>query len=129
GAARRQSVVSARLTWPATGPITNFFGPGHPLGIDIGQRQGSVFAATEGKVTFAGGDSCCSYGLYVVIDSASGIRTVYGHLSAFTVKKGDRVVAGQPIGRIGSTGNSTGPHLHFEVIDNGVRRDPLVYLR
>ena len=128
GAAQRQAAASARLVWPATGPITSFYGPSHPLGIDIGESTGNIVAATTGRIAFAGGNPCCSYGLYVVIDSPAGIRTVYGHLSAFAVKTGDKVTQGQVIGKAGSTGNSTGPHLHFEVIDNGIRRNPLTYL-
>jgi murein DD-endopeptidase MepM/ murein hydrolase activator NlpD len=117
-----------RLVWPALGPITNYFGPSHPLGIDIGQSEGPVVAATDGLVLFAGGDPCCSYGLYVVVDGPEGIVTLYAHLNSISVTQGQRVRQGQQLGIVGSTGHATGPHLHFEVIDNGVRRDPLSYL-
>jgi hypothetical protein len=117
-----------RLVWPALGPITSYFGPSHPLGIDIGQSEGPIVAATDGVIIFAGGDPCCSYGLYVVIDSTEGIITLYAHLDSISVTQGQRVRQGQQLGIVGCTGHCTGPHLHFEVIDNGVRRDPLSYL-
>ena len=85
-------------------------------------------AATEGTVVFAGGNACCSYGLYVVIMSPGGIETLYAHLNSIYVSQGEYVSQGQGIGVIGNSGYSTGVHLHFEVIDNGVRQDPLDYL-
>jgi len=116
------------LVWPALGPITSHFEPSHPLGIDIGQSEGSVVAATDGIVVFAGGDPCCSYGLYVVVESTEGIFTLYAHLDSISVTQGQRVRQGQPLGIVGCTGHCFGTHLHFEVIDGGVRRDPLSYL-
>ena len=117
-----------RLVWPATGPITSYFGPGHPLGIDIGQSEGPVVAATDGVVLFAGGDPCCSYGLYTVVHSPDGLITLYAHLDSIDVTEGESVRQGQPLGVVGCTGHCFGTHLHFEVIDDGVRRDPLSYL-
>jgi murein DD-endopeptidase MepM/ murein hydrolase activator NlpD len=119
------------LIWPIYGPISSYMGPSHPLGIDIdgfnlvGQP---IVAATSGTVVFAGGNACCSYGLYVVIVSPGGIETLYAHLSSISVVQGQQVSQGQVIGIIGNTGYSTGTHLHFEVIDNGVRVNPLAYL-
>jgi murein DD-endopeptidase MepM/ murein hydrolase activator NlpD len=106
-------------------------GPGHPLGIDIdGYHLGAapIAAATSGTVIFAGGNACCSYGLYVVVMSPDGIETLYAHLSSISVVQGEEVVQGQQVGIIGNTGYSTGVHLHFEVIDNGVRVNPTAYL-
>lgn len=117
-----------RLVWPALGPVTSHFGPSHPLGIDIGQPEGRVVAATDGVVIFAGGNRCCSYGLYVVVESPDGITTVYAHLESVVVTAGHRVRQGQPLGIVGCTGRCFGTHLHFEVIDGGVRRNPLLYL-
>jgi murein DD-endopeptidase MepM/ murein hydrolase activator NlpD len=117
-----------RLVWPAQGPITSHFGPSHPLGIDIGQSEGAIVAATDGIVVFAGGEPCCSYGLYVVIQGPEGIATLYAHLESISVTQGQQVRQGQPLGIVGCTGHCSGTHLHFEVIDNGVRRDPLSYL-
>jgi murein DD-endopeptidase MepM/ murein hydrolase activator NlpD len=119
------------LIWPVVGPISSPYGPSHPLGIDIdGYRlQGApVGAATSGTVIFAGGNACCSYGLYVVVMSPSGIETLYAHLSSIVVTQGETVSQGEELGVIGSTGYSTGTHLHFEVIDNGVRENPVAYL-
>jgi murein DD-endopeptidase MepM/ murein hydrolase activator NlpD len=122
---------SEGLIWPIVGPISSPYGPSHPLGIDIdgynlvGQP---IAAATGGTVIFSGGNACCSYGLYVVIMSPGGIETLYGHLSSLSVSQGETVEQGERIGIIGSTGYSTGTHLHFEVIDNGVRQNPMNYL-
>ena len=119
------------LIWPLGGPVSSPYGPGHPLGIDIDgfYLQGAaVAAATSGVVLFAGGNACCSYGLYVVIVSDSGIETLYAHLNSIYVSQGEYVSQGQAIGVVGSTGYSTGTHLHFEVIDNGVRQNPIAYL-
>jgi murein DD-endopeptidase MepM/ murein hydrolase activator NlpD len=121
----------AGLIWPLYGPISSPYGAGHPLGIDIDGFHlvgSSIAAATSGTVVFAGGNACCSYGLYVVIVSPDGIETMYAHLSSIYVSAGETVAQGQSIGVIGDTGYSTGVHLHFEVIDNGVRVNPLSYL-
>jgi murein DD-endopeptidase MepM/ murein hydrolase activator NlpD len=119
------------LIWPVAGPISSPYGPSHPLGVDIdGYRLGgaAVAAATSGTVLFAGGNACCSYGLYVVVMSPGGIETLYAHLSSIVVTQGQTVSQGEEIGVIGSTGYSTGTHLHFEVIDNGTRENPAAYL-
>jgi murein DD-endopeptidase MepM/ murein hydrolase activator NlpD len=119
------------LIWPVVGPVSSYMGAGHPLGIDIdGYRLAgaAIAASTSGTVIFAGGNACCSYGLYVVIMSPEGIETLYAHLSSISVTAGEVVSQGQQIGVIGDTGYSTGVHLHFEVIDNGVRVNPLNYL-
>jgi len=119
------------LIWPAVGPISSYYGPSHPLGIDIdlfNNPNAAIAAATGGVVTFAGGNASYSYGLYVVIVSPDGIETLYAHLSSISVVQGQQVVQGQVIGYAGCTGYCTGNHLHFEVIDNGVRQNPLNYL-
>jgi len=119
------------LIWPVVGPISSYYGPSHPLGIDIDGYNlpgAPIAAATAGTVVFAGGDPCCSYGYHVIVMSPEGIETVYGHLSVISVSQGEQVAQGQQLGIIGSTGYSTGRHLHFEVIDNGVRENPLDYL-
>ena len=132
GAAVRSGPKSSHgLIWPVVGPISSYYGPSHPLGIDIDGFNlpgAPVAAATAGTVIFAGGNACCSYGLYVIVRSAGGIETVYAHLSSIAVTQGQQVVQGAEVGIIGSTGYSTGRHLHFEVIDNGVRENPLDYL-
>ncbi|MCL4396427.1 MAG: peptidoglycan DD-metalloendopeptidase family protein [Chloroflexi bacterium] len=115
--------------WPVSGRITQGFWTRHP-GIDIGAPKGTpIYAADSGYVIVAGWDQeTVSYGFMILINHGNGYLTRYGHLSAFAVGVGDSVKKGQLIGRVGSTGNSTGPHLHFEIIKNGVRRNPFNYL-
>ncbi len=121
--------TAGAFAWPATGPITSRFGPAHPLGIDIGlPLRTPVVAARHGMVIFAGGDPCCSYGLYVIVRHDAGYTTTYGHLSEILVEAGQAVVAGQAVGLSGDTGHSTGPHLHFEIRRDGVPLDPLLFL-
>lgn len=117
--------------WPAGGPISSYYGPSHPLGIDIdlfNNAGAPVSAAMGGVVTFAGGNPCCSYGYYVVVDHGNGYQTLYAHLSSIGVSSGEVVSQGQYLGAGGSTGYSTGDHLHFEVQLNGSRVNPLNYL-
>ena len=115
--------------WPAAGRMTSWFGPSHPLGIDIAMSVGTpVFASAAGQVTFVGGHPCCSYGHHVIIRHDQTFTTRYGHLSRFAVKLGKWVEQGDLIGYSGSTGASTGPHLHFEIRRNGTPRNPLNWL-
>jgi len=109
------------------GPVTQWYGY-HP-GIDIAPGFGTpIVAAHSGVVTFVGMDD--GYGMHVEVAQIDGFVTTYSHLSAFTVKVGQVVLAGQQLGNVGSTGYSTGPHLHFEVhVPGGARMDPAVWLR
>jgi murein DD-endopeptidase MepM/ murein hydrolase activator NlpD len=92
-------------------------------GVDLRAAYGTeVPTAAPGKVTFAGERG--AYGLLVVVEHPNGVETRYAHLSSTAVKPGDSVAVGQTIGRVGSTGRSTGPHLHFEVLLNGKRVNP-----
>jgi murein DD-endopeptidase MepM/ murein hydrolase activator NlpD len=104
---------------------------GYHTGVDFPVPTGtSVAAVAAGHVVSSGWGG--SFGYQVVIRHADGRYTQYGHLSAISVKAGQSVVAGQRIGRSGSTGNSTGPHLHFEVRTGpgfGTDIDPVAYLR
>jgi murein DD-endopeptidase MepM/ murein hydrolase activator NlpD len=131
------AVSDQGLIWPYIGGVAAEYGPAHPLGIDIdGYDYGChcegkgepVAAATSGQVVFAGGNPCCSYGNYVVLVSPEGIETLYAHLDSISVQPGQSVQRGEEVGKLGDSGYSTGPHLHFEVIDNGVRVNPLDYL-
>jgi murein DD-endopeptidase MepM/ murein hydrolase activator NlpD len=111
--------------------ITSYFGPQHPLGVDFGLSHApgsAVVAVAAGRVEFAGGNPCCSYGLYVIIDHGNGLKTLYAHFSRINVSPGQWVEQGHNLGPSGSTGYSTGVHLHFEVHRNGVRVNPLNYL-
>jgi murein DD-endopeptidase MepM/ murein hydrolase activator NlpD len=122
---------SAGFIWPTTGPISSYFGPSHPLGIDIdlyANPNAPVVAAAAGTVTFVGGNTCCSYGLYVIIEHANGYTTLYAHLSRFAVSQGQQVSQGQLLGYGGRTGYATGNHLHFEVWQNGTIINPLSVL-
>ena len=115
--------------WPLdTISITSWFGPYHPLGIDINAPYVPVAASAGGRVIFAGGDVCCSYGLYVEIDHGSGYETLYAHLSGIAVQIGEWLEQGQILGLSGTTGRSTGPHLHFELRRNGIVQDPLLFM-
>ena len=124
------SPSAAGLIWPAAGPVTSPFGMRWGRmhdGIDIGAPMGApIHAAASGQVIYAAWMS--GYGNLTVIDHGGGLATAYGHQSRLEVSVGDQVTQGQQIGLIGSTGHSTGPHLHFEVRVNGVPVDPLGYL-
>lgn len=92
-------------------------------GIDIASNQGTaVYASDGGSVTLAGWNG--GYGNCIMIDHGNGYVTLYGHLSSISVSVGQTVSQGATIGAVGSTGNTTGPHLHFEVLKNGTRIDP-----
>ena len=93
-------------------------------GVDIAAAIGTdVMAANDGTVSEAGSDG--TLGNYIVLSHANGYRTVYGHLSVVNVKTGEKVAKGMTIGKVGLTGKTTGPHLHFEIRENGGARDPL----
>ena len=113
--------------WPTSGVITQKFWARHKA-IDIGAPTGTpVVAADSGYVAVAGWSNV-GYGKYIVIDHGNGFQTLYAHLSAIFVKVGQSVGKGERIGSVGSTGHSTGPHLHFEIRYKGVQRNPFGYL-
>jgi murein DD-endopeptidase MepM/ murein hydrolase activator NlpD len=116
-----RGTVSSAFGWRLD-PITAI--PEFHRGIDIAQAYGQdVRAAAAGQVVFAGDRG--TYGTMIVIDHSGGRQTRYAHLSVSDVHAGDRVDAGEVIGRSGSSGHSTGPHLHFEVLDHGRSVDPV----
>jgi len=99
------------LIWPLAGPISSYYSAGHPLGIDIDAFNlagAGVGAATEGTVVFAGGNACCSYGLYVVVVSPGGIETLYAHLDSISVSRASTWARDRSSAVVGSTGYSTG---------------------
>lgn len=130
-----------KLLWPVPSSdlsdITSPFGwRTHPIlkvrkyhtGIDIAANTGAdILAAADGQVIFSGYYG--GYGYAVIIDHGDGISTLYAHCSALLVKEGDTVKRGQVIAKVGSTGLSTGPHLHFEVRKNGEPVDPMDWLK
>ncbi|MEZ7553977.1 peptidoglycan DD-metalloendopeptidase family protein [Veillonella atypica] len=127
---------TGQLGWPVSGEITSPYGYRvHPIwgttiyhsGIDIGVDEGTpVHAADGGVVVWSGWMG--GYGYAVVIDHGNGLSTLYGHNSELAVDEGQSVAKGQVISYAGSTGNSTGPHVHFEVRVNGDPVDPMGYL-
>lgn len=118
---------SGQFQWPVLGYLTQLYWYGHRA-IDIGAPTGSALhAADSGFVSFAGWTDV-GYGYLVVIDHQNGYQTYYAHMSNIYVYEGQAVERGQVIGAVGSTGYSTGPHLHFEVRYNGVQQNPRAYL-
>lgn len=128
------SVTSnASMIWPVKSNskmyISTYFGENGHQGVDITSPAGTdIYAAEDGKVTFAGWGSN-GYGYYIVISHGNSTETLYGHCSKILVSVGDTVSAGQVIGAVGSTGQSTGNHLHFEVHVNGSKVNPLGYIK
>ena len=138
-AAQGVTIVSEKgFKWPSYATtITSLFGsrthpvtgrPNNHTGVDIAAAGGTdIWAAKSGVVLTSTYKS--SYGNYVVISHANGESTLYAHMSKRLVSEGDKVTQGQTIGLVGTTGSSTGNHLHLEVRLNGQRQDPLNYFR
>ncbi len=121
-------VASGTFIWPARGYLSQGYHSQHRA-IDIANATGTpIVAADGGYVTFAGW-SPVGYGYMVTLDHGNGFTTLYAHLNQWYVNPGQSVVPGQVIGAMGSTGRSTGPHLHFEIRYNGALLNPLIYLR
>ncbi|MGQ9813920.1 MAG: peptidoglycan DD-metalloendopeptidase family protein [Candidatus Roseilinea sp.] len=119
--------ASGTFQWPTNGYISQGYWWGHQA-IDIANAIGVPIAASDsGYVSFAGWDNT-GYGYMVMINHGNGFATVYAHLSAYYVDPGQPVSRGQIIAAMGSTGRSTGPHLHFEIRYGGVLQNPLYYL-
>jgi murein DD-endopeptidase MepM/ murein hydrolase activator NlpD len=122
-------VASGTFVWPAGGTITQHFVWYHKA-IDIANRAApDILAADSGTVIVAGWPDNSGYGNRVVIDHGNGYRTLYGHLSKIYVVAGQTVARGNAIGKMGTTGHSTGVHLHFEVIKLGTYLNPLGVLQ
>ena len=122
--------IGIQFIRPISGTITSRFGrrsSGTHTGLDIATSSGTpIAAAASGTVTYAGWKG--TYGNLVVIDHGNGVQTYYAHCSAIYVSAGMTVTQGQAISAVGSTGNSTGPHLHLEVRVNGVCQNPQNYV-
>jgi murein DD-endopeptidase MepM/ murein hydrolase activator NlpD len=118
---------TGRFRWPVSGNITQHYWYGHRA-VDIGAAAGSaVLTADGGFVSFAGWTDL-GYGYLIVVDHANGFATYYAHLSNIYVAQGQALERDQVIGAVGNTGNSTGPHLHFEIRRHSMQQNPMAYL-
>ncbi len=128
---RSMTRTATQFIWPLVGTITSKYGwrsSGFHHGLDIaGDRGDSIKAAAAGTVTFA--DFRAVYGRTIIIEHPDGYETLYAHMESFKVGKGAKVAKGQVIGTVGTTGRTTGPHVHFEVKKDSQNFDPLTYLR
>lgn len=122
--------LGGKFMWPVAAPISSYFGPRwgrNHAGVDLAANTGvPIQAARAGTVVLAG--TVSGYGETVILEHTDGTRTLYAHCSRLLVRAGQSVKQGDRIAEVGSTGQSTGPHLHFEIIVNGKPRDPLLYL-
>lgn len=133
---KREKLVSMPSIWPSRGWLTSRFGPRvspftgrrkHHSGIDIAAAKGTpIVAPARARVTFVGKKG--PLGNALVLDHGFGVKTVYGHTEKIFVRSGEKVERGQQIAAIGSSGRSTGPHVHYVVEVNGKPRDPLDYI-
>lgn len=131
---------TGRFIWPIVGRISSYYGMRrHPIfktvkmhrGIDVASGEGvPIAAADSGEVIYAGwwGSQHTGYGRVVIVAHGGGLTTVYAHQSRIRVKEGDTVEKGETVGYVGSTGYTTGPHLHFEVRRSGKTQNPLAFL-
>jgi murein DD-endopeptidase MepM/ murein hydrolase activator NlpD len=129
--AKQDEAVHGKYVKPAEGTFTSGFGSRWGTthyGVDIANRIGTpILAVTDGTVIEAGPAS--GFGLWVRIQHDDGTISVYGHVDSFSVHEGQRVTAGEQIARMGNRGNSTGPHLHFEIWDaSGRKMNPQPWL-
>lgn len=118
-----------KYLWPVSGgTVTDAFGAGRGHGgIDLAAPTGTeIYAAADGTVGFAGWGT--GYGNYIILLHEDGRQTVYGHCAELLVQQGMSVQCGEQIALVGATGDATGPHLHFEVRENGERVDPAPYI-
>ncbi len=120
-------VGTGKLIWPTSGSLTQAYKPYHRA-LDLARSVGTPVKAADNGYIVVAGWSNAGYGNYIVVDHGNGLQTLYGHLSRIFVRPGDVVTRGAVIGNMGNTGNSTGPHLHFEVIKRGVKINPRTYL-
>ncbi len=133
---KKSFIKSTPTLMPTRGWITSYFGPRKSPysgrlkmheGVDIGARMGSnILATADGIVTYSGYKP--GFGKFIQIDHGYGIETIFGHAQKLVVPKGKRVLRGDVVARVGNTGLSTGPHVHYEVRVNGVAVDPLYYI-
>jgi murein DD-endopeptidase MepM/ murein hydrolase activator NlpD len=116
-----------RWIWPVQGQISGFFDSSHRAIDIVSEPRSFVRAADGGKVVYAEWE-ISGYGYLVIVDHGDDYRTYYAHLYGFYVDVGERVERGDLLGQLGTTGRSSGPHLHFEIRYKGIPRDPLEML-
>jgi murein DD-endopeptidase MepM/ murein hydrolase activator NlpD len=126
----REVFLHNSITTPIKGILTSIFGEQregyYHKGIDLAANTGTkIQAALDGKVSFSG--VADGYGKVIIIDHSDNLQTVYAHCNKLNVSEGEQVLRGQIIAEVGNTGDSTGPHLHFEIRVDGVPIDPLGY--
>jgi len=114
--------------WPTSGKISQRFAWYHPA-IDIANKNAPAIVASDAGKVVSVIYARYAYGNHIILDHGNGYRTLYAHMSSISVKAGQTVFQGQAIGKMGSTGRSTGVHLHFEIIKNGVKINPLTALK
>ena len=114
--------------WPTSGKITQQYSWYHPA-VDIADKSGPGIASSDSGTVVSVIYSRLGYGNHVIVDHGNGFKTLYAHMNKIYVSAGDRVAQGQSIGQMGSTGRSTGAHLHFEIIKNGIKLNPLTILK
>jgi len=122
------TAAKGSFIWPTSGKISQRYSWYHPA-IDVANKNGPAVVAADGGKVISVIYARYAYGHHVVIDHGNGYRTLYAHMSTISVKEGQVVGQGQSIGRMGSTGRSTGTHLHFEIIKSGVKINPLTTLK
>ena len=120
-------IGTGRLIWPTSGSLTQAYKPYHRA-LDLAHGVGTPIKVADNGYVVVAGWSNVGYGNYIVVDHGNGLQTLYAHLSRIFVKPGNVVTRGAVIGNMGNTGNSTGPHLHFEVIKRGVKVNPRSFL-
>ena len=128
---KQGSTKQGGWTLPIKGTVTSEYGKrssGYHHGIDLAAPQGTTIKAAKGGTVLYSGWYNSIYGNAVIIDHGNGQKTLYGHCSKTTAKKGATVSAGEKIALVGSTGRSTGPHVHFEIYINGKTINPRTYL-
>jgi murein DD-endopeptidase MepM/ murein hydrolase activator NlpD len=123
------SAVKTTLIWPTTQHVINQYYGWRHTGVDIdGDYTDPIYASADGVVEVAGWNSG-GYGLQIVVNHENGMKTRYAHASKLFVSAGERVKKGQVMAMVGTTGRSTGTHLHYEVYKNGGRVNPLAYIK
>lgn len=133
GPSRHQSIQTfhGKFAWPLDGPVNSMFGMRHGRrhdGVDIGAKSGTVIrAAAAGQVVFDGRLS--GYGKILIVRHPDQYYTAYAHNARHLVAKGEQVKQGEPIAKVGTTGRTTGPHLHFEIRHRQQARNPLFFLK